>query len=329
MECLFKNTKLFLVLVCLSGLFLSGCGQKRSEIEKQVSQVPVQIEILRFDKEFYEAADSDLPSIRQKYPYLFPKNIADEVWLQKKNDTLFAELYDEVQKKYSDLGSLPNDLEQFFKHVKYYYPEETENKKVITVISEVDVSAKAIYADSLAIISLDTYLGRNHRFYKGFPDYLRGTFDSNQILPNLAESFLLQKTRPSADRTFLGGMIQQGKLLYAKETLLPLVKEEDIMGYTKEQLDWCYNNEAQMWRYFIDNKSLFDTDNKLNTRFLEPAPFSKFYLEIDSESPGRTGAWIGWQIVRSFMKNNNVTLQELFEKEAKELFEQSKYKPRK
>jgi uncharacterized protein YjaZ len=108
-----------------------------------------------------------------------------------------------------------------------------------------------------------------------------------------------------------------------------LVKEEDIMGYTKEQLDWCYNNEAQMWRYFIDNKSLFDTDNKLNTRFLEPAPFSKFYLEIDSESPGRTGAWIGWQIVRSFMKNNNVTLQELFEEEAKELFEQSKYKPRK
>jgi hypothetical protein len=29
------------------------------------------------------------------------------------------------------------------------------------------------------------------------------------------------------------------------------------------------------------------------------------------------------------MKNNNVTLQELFEEEAKELFEQSKYKPRK
>jgi hypothetical protein len=30
--------------------------------------------------------------------------------------------------------------------------------------------------------------------------------------------------------------------------------------------------------------------------------FSKFYLEIDNESPGQVGGWIGWQIVRSYMK---------------------------
>jgi hypothetical protein len=36
---------------------------------------------------------------------------------------------------------------------------------------------------------------------------------------------------------------------------------------------------------------------------MTPAPFSKFYLEIDNDSPGRIGAWIGWQMVRSYMKN--------------------------
>ena len=212
--------------------------------------------------------------------------------------------------------------------MKYYYPGENP-KKVITLISEVDVTAKAIYADSLSFISLDTYLGEDHHFYKGFPEYLRGAFEESQILPDLAESFLLTKLRQPKDRSFLSQMIYQGKILYAKERLLPNAKEGDLIAYTPEQIEWCFANESEMWRYFIEKKLLFDTDPKLQVRFLQPSPFSKFYLEIDATSPGRTGSWLGWQIVRSYMKNNNVTLQELFNVEAKELFEKSRYKPKK
>ena len=68
---------------------------------------------------------------------------------------------------------------------------------------------------------------------------------------------------------------------------------------------------------------------KLNARFIQRAPFSKFYLELDQESPGSVGVFIGWQIVRAYMKNNNVTLQELALKDAKTIFDQSKYKPKK
>ena len=84
-----------------------------------------------------------------------------------------------------------------------------------------------------------------------------------------------------------------------------------------------------MWRYFIEKKLLYDTDQKLIPRFINPAPFSKFYLEIDNESPGRVGSWIGWQIVRSFMENNEVSLEQLLQMDAKEIFERSKYKPKK
>jgi uncharacterized protein YjaZ len=84
-----------------------------------------------------------------------------------------------------------------------------------------------------------------------------------------------------------------------------------------------------MWRYFIENELLYDNDQKLNNRFINPAPFSKFYLEIDNESPGRVGAWVGWQIVRSYMKNNEVPLPELLKMSPKEIFEKSKYKPKK
>jgi hypothetical protein len=84
-----------------------------------------------------------------------------------------------------------------------------------------------------------------------------------------------------------------------------------------------------MWRYFIEKKLLYDTDQKLIPRFINPAPFSKFYLEIDNESPGKVGSWVGWQIVRAFMENNEVSLQQLLQMDYKELFEKSKYKPKK
>ena len=324
-----KFTNLSSVVLLVSCVFWSSCGDKQSELEKEISAIPIEMTIARFDEEFNKADISELNQVKKKYPYFFNENLPDEFWIEKKKDTLFVELNEEVEKKFADLGDLPKQLEDFFKHVKYYYPQESSKKKVITLISEVDVTAKAIYADSLALIALDTYLGEKHRFYGGFPDYLRGTFESTQILPDLAESFVLQKMSGNKDRTFLGGIIQQGKALYAKKLLLPSIDDAYIMGYTPEQIKWCQANEQYMWRYFIDNNLLYDTDPKLVSRFITPAPFSKYYLDIDADSPGRTGAWLGWQIVKTYMQNNNVTLQDLFNTEAKEIFEKSKYKPKK
>lgn len=325
----FKFSNLSLVVLFVSSLFYVGCGNKESQLEKEIGAIPVEMQVERFDEIFYASKAEELPAVKQKFPYMFPAQLTDEFWIEKKSDTIFQELNEEVEKQYKDLGALPKDLESFFKHIKYYFPEEGTKKKVITAISEVDVSVKAIYADSLALIALDTYLGKDHRFYMNFPEYLRGTFDKSQILPDLVESFVMQKMRPNTDRTFVANMVQQGKMLYAKELLLPRVDKENLIGYTKEQLAWCGENEEYMWRYFVENQLLFETDSKLSTRFIEPAPFSKFYLDIDTDSPGKVGAWLGWQIVRSYMKNNNVTLQQLFNTQGKEIFEQSKYKPRK
>ena len=74
---------------------------------------------------------------------------------------------------------------------------------------------------------------------------------------------------------------------------------------------------------------LYSTDQKLDARFLNLAPFSKFYLELDNESPGGIGRYIGYNIVKSYMENNDVSLQNLFEKSSEEIFNNSKYKPKK
>ena len=65
-------------------------------------------------------------------------------------------------------------------------------------------------------------------------------------------------------------------------------------------------------------------------RFITPAPFSKFYLEIDNESPGKIGQWLGWQIVRAHVqKYPNKSPQEIITLPAKELFIAANYKPKK
>jgi uncharacterized protein YjaZ len=84
-----------------------------------------------------------------------------------------------------------------------------------------------------------------------------------------------------------------------------------------------------MWRYFIEKELLYSTDPKLGARFINPAPFSKFYLEIDNESPGMLGRYLGWKIVRAYMEKNDTDVQRLMITDAEEIFTNSKYKPKK
>ena len=113
------------------------------------------------------------------------------------------------------------------------------------------------------------------------------------------------------------------------QELLSLKAKNEIISYTPDQLEWAEENEVNIWTYFVERQLLFETDGKLLERFVNPAPFSKFYLEFDNDSPPRLGRYIGWQIVSSYMKNNNVPLQMLSGKTTDEIFENAKYKPSK
>lgn len=309
-------------------IVIISCNQK-SKTEKAVDAIPIEVKVERFDKLFFETKPKDLSKLKLQFPYFFPAGNADSVWINKMQNPLWKELHAEVQKKYSNISNLQTNVENLIKHIKFYYPE-TKTPKLVTLISEMDYNSKAIYADSLMLVSLELYLGKDHKFYKNeFPDYLKQNFQENQILPDLVSNFALKKIAYPRDKSLLSLMIYSGKELYLEDKLIPESPDEDKIGYTKQQLQWCQENEAYMWTYFIQGNLLYDTDPKLPNRFINPAPFSKFYLEIDNQSPGRIGAWLGWQIVKSYADNNETNLQDLLKLDAKELFEKSSYKPKK
>lgn len=315
--------KIFLIY-SLSFLVCS-CNQS-SSIEKEISKIPQNVELIRFDRAFMES--ENLNELQSEFPYLFPENVPIDYWQNKQTDSLFIELNEEVNKHFSDTKKLESELKSLFQHIKHYYPEQNP-EKVITLINEVDVPYRAIYTDSVSFIALDNYLGKDHRFYQVFDQYVRIDFEPEKITVDLADNFLRQHIKQANDRIFLSQIIDAGKILYGMDLLIPGKGDRLKIGYTPEQLDWCKANEKQIWEYFVSKKILYDTDPKLYTRFIQQAPFSKFYLDLDQESPGKVGVYIGWQIVRNYMKKNPVTLQELSVTDYQEIFDKSNYKPTK
>ena len=300
---------------------------KKTAVEKAVEEIPLDIKVERFDQVFFESKPQELQEIKKEYPVFFPKEVPDSVWTNKIQNPLWRELYSEVQKKYSNIEPVRSELVTLFKHIKHYFPK-TKTPKAVTVIAEMDYNTKAIYADSLVILSLELYLGKAHRFYE-FPKYIKQNFEQRQMMPDLVSSFAATKINFGKDKTLLSQMVYYGKQLYLKDLLLPAYSDAEKMGYAPKEITWCEENETYIWRYFLENEMLYSDESKLTSRFIAPAPFSKFYLEIDNESPGQVGAWIGWQIVRSYAENNDVPLAKLLDMNAKELFEKSKYKPKK
>lgn len=317
--------KKYFTIVLLVVLMVS-CD-KKSKVEKAVEAIPVALKVDRFDQAFFEAKPNELANLKAEYPFFFPEGTPDAVWIDKMQNKDWRALYAEVQKKFPDFNQQTIEVEDLFKHFKYYFPE-TVMPKIYTVIAEMDYHNKAIYADDKLIIALELYLGKSHKFYT-FPEYLKQNFEERQMMPDIVSSFAVQKIPPPSEKTLLANMIYYGKELYMKDIMLPNYTDAEKIGYSPEQITWSQENESYIWRYFIEEDLLFSTDAKLENRFVNMAPFSKFYLEIDNESPGRIGQWIGWQIVRAFMENNEVSLQEMLKMDAKQIFERSKYKPKK
>ncbi len=305
-------------------LIIFSCNNS-DKTAQEIAAIPVELKISRFDREFASAGEEGLPSLRKMYPYLFPA--PDSVWIAKMNDSLQIELFQEVGNAFNSFEEEEEGLVQFFKHVKYYFPEYSV-PKVITVTNDVDYNNRIILTDSLLFISLDNYLGPEHKYYGGFQRYIAKTLDRGFMLSDVASAFTKQVVPRPRDRTFLARMVYFGKELYLKDKLLPNLEERKRIGYSEEEMDWAYANEEPMWRNFIENEYLYSTENKLNQRFLDPAPFSKFGLELDNESPGRLGRFVGWQIVRSFMEDNTVSVKQMLTMPAEEIFKKSNYKPR-
>lgn len=315
-------------LVVFSFLLTFIACKKEDKVAREIAEIPINFDVERFDLAFSEATPETLPELKKDFPFLFPAHFPDSVWVNRLSDTIQLELSNEVKKAYPNFVKEKNELKVLFQHLTYYFPS-FKTPTVITLTSDVDFKNKVMVTPDKLLIALDNYLGENHHFYVGIPAYIKSGMNKESLLVDVAGAYAAEFTPKATKRSFLASMVYYGKLLYLKDMLLPKTADYLKIGYTDEQLAWAEANEDQIWRFFIEKEMLYDTDPKLKERFINLAPFSKFGLQLDNESPPQLGQYIGWQIVRQFTQKNTVSLPELLVLDEETLFKQSNFKPRK
>ena len=277
----------------------------------------------RFEKKFFNIQPDSLKILINQYPYLFPSNFSDEEWLNIKNDSIRKIIFNETQVEFK------NDyLRKYISKLYYRLSDQFSNfnsPKIITINNGLDFQYKLIDIDSLVLLSLDCYLD-NDELYKAIPDYISKKMNKNYLIRDLAEKLISRYVNYPTNRQFLDKIIYYGKVYNLMINNLDFV-EANALYYNEKEILWAKDNEKEVWKFFIENEILFNTSNILVERFINFGPYSKFGISIDYESSPMIGKWIGYKIVKSYLKSNNKTIEEILNMNEYELYLNSNYKP--
>lgn len=330
--------KLIFFLLIVSGLV--SC--KRNPMKVDVSNISIHLKIKHLDADLLNLKADEIataiPSLKNSYGDFFDIFTYQMIAIGGTDQSNFTQMLNSFitdtivqQAKASvaqniDTLRFRKELETAFKHYKYYFPEK-EIPAIYTCISGFNQSI--VVAQNLLGVSLDNYLGSQSQFYEklGLPAYKRRNMRSEKLVPEIMQAWAdTEWPRPDKENTLFSNMIQQGKVLYFLDAMFPEMNDTLKIGYTEKQMVFCRKNETKMWTYLAEHKMLFTTDRMSIKRFIDDAPYTASFSE---ESPGRSGAWIGWQIVRAYMKSRpEVKLPNLMNNpNFQEILNQSGYQP--
>lgn len=323
----------FSIMASVAVVLLFILKKEKNPLEVDVSKVNAPVEIRNFDWAFFTSDTlnwvPELEQLKTDFEPFFTSTDFAKYWYDMRTDPLQVSLFESWRKLRPRQDEINRDLIQAFKHLYYYYPNYPPIE-AYTYISRLDFEYPVLHADNYLFIATDLFLGKNNPNYHVMPDYLRYFRQPEFMCTEVIESFAMRlNAKDNADNTLLNEMIWWGKNLYFTKAMLPNQHDSTIIRYSSKKLDFSIKNEQEMWKYIIDNALLFNTTDDARRRFVEVAPFTKFGMPTDSQTPGMLGRWIGWRIVDSYMKNNTeTTLPELMaDPDHKKIFKYSKYKP--
>lgn len=332
-------------LICFISLIVIisiGYSCEKKPQTPNVKHISNEVIIKRFDVELFNLTSSkwgwnELVQLRNKYGDfydLYMEKIAnltradDSAGINYIRDFLtdpdMQSIYQETQKKFGDFSFQENKLHKAVQYYRYYFPEHYV-PQVITYFFGFNYAVVA--TDSAVCIALDQYLGKDFKYYNHLPDYIRARKVPAYLVADLMRGWAITEFEGGNPRVdLLDEMIFQGKIMYFLEHILPFEHDTVLMGYTQKQLTFCKENEWNIWSYFIENKLLYSKNYNDISKYTGEAPFS---AGMPRETPGRTGIWTGWQIVKAFAKNNKATLQQIMnEHDYKKILNKSNYKPK-
>ena len=339
-----KKQRLYILLMCLSALLFCACSHGRSYFPNDSQMEAQTVDIMRFDNALLNVntamIEHDIRVLYDEYPTFMPLWVEDILGISAEDTAYLAEtlpqfLHDTLygfeqtnareKEMFADISDLQSSITQAFARIKYLYPE-TEIPTLYLFIS--GFNAPIYFADDLIGIGADMYLGSDYEYYNRVVyQYQKQTMRKECIPVDVVSAYLF-RTLPytSTKSRLLDQMLYRGKIMYLTAQIFDQLPGYEVMGWTKEQWQWCVKHEQAIWHLVMDKRDLFKTESLILTGYLNDGPFTS---EVSQDAPGRLGIWLGWRIAESYMEHNpEVSLQELMaEPDAQKILENSYYKP--
>ena len=229
------------------------------------------------------------------------------------SDTVVQDIYHVTDSLYHDLSDVEKQLGAALTRAAKLCPEMKRYTRFYTLVTaDYDEYAFRVFVnDTDLAISLDQYaLGAMEKYgYFGMPNYILGLCTKEHIAPDCMAAIAATHTKWHKGKlTLLDCAIADGKSLYFVEKTMPKVHDSIIIRYTGDQLAWMNRNMEQVWSWLIDNNLLYSTDLSQLQNLMDEAPKTNAFG--DGSAP-RTPSYIGWQIVRSYMKKTGASMEEL------------------
>jgi hypothetical protein len=325
-----KYITLFVAVIILS-IIVPSC--KNNPMEVDISGVEVALKSKRLDRDLFRSAEKNFNSInaslQKEYGIFYTHYLAEIIRIGLPTDPMIAVQlehfvqdpnWQETQKQidivFADAEPVSDQFEEAFRYYKYHF-HEAQIPELVFYNSGFNVG---VYPTSTHLgVGLEWFLGVKNPVVQRlaperFPQYLKDKLDKKYMAVNAIKGWMMvnhQNILPKED--IISMMIFHGKMMYLVDAVFPRMDEETKMNYTTTALEWCKTHEYNVWTYLIENKVLYSTNPKELAGFFNDGPFTP---GISQESPARVGIWMGWQIVRQYMKKNpEVTLQQLLQEQ--------------
>lgn len=331
----------------LSAIFcftLFACNRKKPAPD--VSDIKVDVQLKRFDKDLFSIdtnnVKASLTQLQTEYGSFLNDYLYNIMVLPPQPDSVdkkikmflhdYNYVYQATEKQFGNFNNLFDEIKNGLQYVKYYFPQYKMPANVITFIGPVEGYANVLTQNGLAI-GLQLYLGQNFPVYQSefitevYPDYQQRRFEPAYVPVNCMKNILsdIYPEKNGSD-ALIYQMIDAGKRLYMLDHFLPQFADSLKTGYSQQQLKGCYNNEADIWNYFVQNNLLFVTDPIQVRDYMQEGPYTEAF---GKNSPGFIGQFIGWQIVKKWISiHPETTLAQLINIPEKQIYDEARYKPR-
>jgi predicted 3-demethylubiquinone-9 3-methyltransferase (glyoxalase superfamily) len=327
---------------CLLFAFCDSDDEKKNTPD--VSNVVTNTQFKRFDQDLFRVQNEmDLDVLNKEYGKISELFFKDIIGVKKPEegvpqyfpllqkfltDTFVRNTYDTTQLVFKNFEPYKKELTQAAKFYKHYFPNS--ELTFVTFVSQYNYDVFPFGRDTIGI-GLDGFLGSNHPDYFQIEnlsyEYVRRTMAPQYLSTKAMRMVIAAQAGSEMGNRLIDMMIHNGKQLYILDQLLPETPDSIKFGYSAKQTQWCKDNEVEMWASLLKANLLYETNGKKIAKLVSPSPSSP---GMPPESPGETGNYLGWQIVKQFMKRNpNTTLSQLLAmRNAQEILDKGKYKPR-